>query len=553
MDDVPGLNFIGDLHGSSGLCEAARNTLDAMIASGIAARVVEVSYDDQRDPHIGSRYDHLLTGPAHPLNLIYYNINMFSRLSESVFAELTGGKYTSAFWLWELSELPELLWPQIDRVDEIWTPSRYVQELFLSVVDKPVTIVPLPIQLAVPDRADRARFNIPDSSYVFLFTFAAPSGFARKNPWAVVEAFARAFGRSQHGGPLLVMKVHHADLFKEGSRALRKAVEQVGGIFIEDAYTRSEMNELLACADVYVSLHRGEGFGLGMAEAMYLGKPVIATHYSGNTDFMNHVNSFPVSYYLRPISAEDHHYQPEYAALYKPGLLWAEPNVEQAATYMRYLYEHPEEGKQQGQRAQYYIRQYNSAEAVGNIIRSRLQQIDPARRYAGTSKYHRPGNSLPVQTYFFEFNESVPGWGWHGAEHVGPASNSFYTRWTADKRATFNVRNIATDHELKLEFAVERSIYPGQLLPDLRVSANGHWLSLTSAPDQGTLIYEGTISQSIAAEHAHEVWLVFEIDHTFCPHDLDPRNGDRRTLGVPFRWVRLSPLTPSPTQRSGRW
>lgn len=545
MNPISGLNFIGDLHGSSGLCEAARNTLDAVIAAGIPTSHVELSYNDQRDLHVGSRYDHLQKNPVYPVNLVYYNINMFPRLSEPSLAQLTNGKYTGAFWVWELPELPSSLWPQMDRVDEIWTASRYVQETCLSVVDKPVVVVPHPIQLTTPAHVDRAKFNIPDDCYVFLFTFAAPSGFARKNPWGVVDAFAKAFGGFRRGGPLLVIKAHHADTFKEGSKALRKAVERVGGLFIGDTYTRAEMNELLACADVYVSLHRGEGFGLGMAEAMYLGKPVIATHYSGNVDFMNHINSYPVSYYLRPITVEDHRYQPEYASLYKPGLLWAEPNIEQSATYMSYLYEHPEEGQQQGQRAQQYIRLHNSPGAIGNIIRERLQQIDPAQRHAGALEYRRVRRQAPAPTYFFEFDEFVPGCGWHGAEQIGSPPTSFYIQWMADKATTFDVQQIATGQGLKLEFAIEHSIYPGPL-PDLKVSANGYELPLTSILDHGTMIYQSIISRPMATERPQMVRLTFEVDHTFCPHELDSRNGDTRTLGVPFRWIRLSALTAAP-------
>ncbi len=96
-------------------------------------------------------------------------------------------------------------------------------------------------------------------------------------------------------------------------------------MLLTDHYTRLETNDLMACADCYVSLHRAEGFGLGLAEAMYLGKPAIATNYSGNVDFMTPENSYLVEYRLRKVVAEDHIYNPYGATVYKPGFLWADP------------------------------------------------------------------------------------------------------------------------------------------------------------------------------------------------------------------------------------
>lgn len=191
----------------------------------------------------------------------------------------------------------------------------------------------------------------------------------------MIEAFSRAFGRPEPNGPLLVLKAHHLGMFPELQEALRLAMARVGGILLEESYTREQMNSLLNCVDAYVSLHRSEGFGLGMAESMYLGKPVIGTYYSANTDFMTPENSYCVGYRLRPIVAQDHHFFPECARVYELGQLWAEPDIRQAALWMKYLYEHPDKGAQRGQLAVADIRSYCSPDVVAELIKGRLRQI----------------------------------------------------------------------------------------------------------------------------------------------------------------------------------
>ena len=112
-----------------------------------------------------------------------------------------------------------------------------------------------------------------------------------------------------------------------------------------------------------------------MAEAMALGKPVIETSYSGNTDFMTAENSYPVGYVLRQITEQDHQFQPECANVYRPGMFWAEPDIRQAAVWMQYLYENPGEGRQRGQKAAAEIRQLCSPAEIGRRIEERLRQV----------------------------------------------------------------------------------------------------------------------------------------------------------------------------------
>jgi glycosyltransferase involved in cell wall biosynthesis len=408
-DHASGVNLIGDLSLEGGLGEAARATVNAILRRGIPVSYVEVGhvayewdrsrarFPGQEPPGMSSQvrrepdvdqpsrdqarapdYLSLPRGNRNPINVLCCQPAIVRQVSDRRLDTLTGGKYTVASWVWELPRLPRQWLAQVSRVDEIWVPSRFVRESMLTAADTPVLIVPYAVDVHSSPPCDRAVFGIPENRYVFLFSFDARSHIGRKNPWAVIDAFQHAFGCPARDGPLLVLRARYLDLFPLGRRALERAVARVGGILLEEPYSRRQIDGLMRCADAYISLHRAEGFGLGIAEAMYLGKPVIATNYSGNIDYMTTENSYPVRYHLRPIAEEEHRYQPDPSsrAWYEPGQLWAEPDVTDAALWMEHLYHHQDEGRSRGQRAAAEIRRFCSPEVIGRLIDARLQEIE---------------------------------------------------------------------------------------------------------------------------------------------------------------------------------
>jgi glycosyltransferase involved in cell wall biosynthesis len=315
---------------------------------------------------------------------MFYNVNEFHTLSDEQLRDVTGGKYTIAYWFWELSELPEAYRKEARRVDEIWVASRFVQTSMQSATTMPVKVIPPPVEVG-PAAKSRQSFGIPEGRYVFLFNFSAASCNARKNPVGVIRAFEEAFGRvrvDSETGPLLVIKVQHLERFPELQSYLRSEVARVGGLLLEESYTKELMDSLLNVADAYVSLHRAEGFGLGMAESIALGKPVIATAYSGNIDFMTAENSYPVGYVLRQITEQDHEFQPVCATVYRPGQYWAEPDNQQAAVWMQHLYQNPGEGRERGQKAAADIKRLFSRAMTGKRIEERLRQIHQIQKIA---------------------------------------------------------------------------------------------------------------------------------------------------------------------------
>ena len=184
-------------------------------------------------------------------------------------------------------------------------------------------------------------------------------------PLAVIQAFKKAFVPRQN--VTLVLKSINHSAYPDHVRALGEAAAGFNVRFIDEHLRKSEVNSLLASCDCYVSLHRSEGFGLTMAEAMYLGKPVIATSYGGNMDFMNVNNSFPVRYDLVEITQD--------FVDYKKGSVWAEPDVDHAAELMQTVYGDREKAAGVGQAAADHIKRHFSPENTGAEIRKRLDLI----------------------------------------------------------------------------------------------------------------------------------------------------------------------------------
>jgi glycosyltransferase involved in cell wall biosynthesis len=242
------------------------------------------------------------------------------------------GRRIVGYWAWELPRLPRSWGPSFRYVHEIWVPSSFTRNAVAAATDLPVHVVPhpLPRQHATPNM--RAQFGLPADALVVLTAFHLGSAFSRKNPLAAVAAFRRAFGEAKN-------RVLAIKLVDNGAAQARQQIEQaIAGApnirVIDAALAAADMRGLLSAADIALSLHRSEGFGLVPAEAMQLGKPVVATGWSGNLDFMNDRNSALVSYALVPVREAD----PTFDA---GGQLWAEADIDHAADWLRRLAAEP--------------------------------------------------------------------------------------------------------------------------------------------------------------------------------------------------------------------
>lgn len=356
-----GVNVIGYLNDSMGLGESARFIVASLEAHSIP--VCKISIDSKSA--VPGKLPHL----PYAINLFCMDYHHTTTFLESLGWQKMQKFYNIANIFWETNLLPKERRVHWEYVDEIWVTSRYIQEHVSFASSIPVYRINQPVQFNLPENTpslSKELFAI-DSRYTFLFCFDFGSIFNRKNPLGVIEAFSKAF--PQADDVQLVLKSHQGGLYPDFAESLRKEVQKDSRIrWIDEMLSREKRYELMNGCDCYISLHRSEGLGLTMAEAMLLSKPVIATGYSGNLDFMHEDNSFLCPYTLVPIGPGNEPYP-------KKGF-WAEVDLDQAAYWMKYVKEHSVEANLKAKRGKEYLLKYHSFSYVGNQIAKRIKAIN---------------------------------------------------------------------------------------------------------------------------------------------------------------------------------
>ena len=250
-------------------------------------------------------------------------------------------------------------------LDEIWTATEFIADALRRDLTLPVFKMAPGVELPVFTPRTRAYFNLPQDKFIFLFVFAMSSIMERKNPIALTKAFRQAFGGDP--GVCLVIKTSFGELHPSALKDLLQAAEDAGVTVIDRVFTQSDTIALMQASDCYISLHRSEGLGLTMAEAMLLGKPAIATGYSGNVDFMTSTNSLLVDYKLVELT--------EKTEPYEPGARWAEPSIDHAAQLMRRVYQNRDWARRLGETAKADLRSLLSLEAAARRMADRLAEV----------------------------------------------------------------------------------------------------------------------------------------------------------------------------------
>lgn len=364
------MQVAGYFRGAMGTGEHARQLVGALRTQGVAISTTMLHPDGApEDEQLGRDLD-AAAGDAGTafggFTLLCANADMVPIVSGQLGREFFAGRYTIGFWAWEVSSFPEQFAGAFQHVDEVWVGSEHVREAVSALATVPVLAIPQPTSLtAAAERAD-APPGLPEG-FRFLFAFDYLSVFERKNPIATVEAFTRAFPPGS--GAVLIIKSlnhHHDPAAHERMRASAAAHPDIH--LIEERMTHADRDGLLNAADCYVSLHRAEGFGYTLAESMWLGKPVIATGYSGNVDFMTADNSYLVDHRLVPIGPGSEPYPADGR--------WAEPDVDHAARLMREVFDRPEGAARRGQRAAADIRASHSPVVAGAAMVRRLRVLE---------------------------------------------------------------------------------------------------------------------------------------------------------------------------------
>lgn len=284
------------------------------------------------------------------------------------------GNYQVIIPQWELERYPPIWAEQINSFDEVWAPSRFVARALDGAVSTPIGYVPLAVSPRLASFLPRRYFDLPESSFLFLFSFDFSSYKERKNPGAVIDVFEQV---CQRLGPVdirLVIKSSAPwpeERFQVREQQLLERIRHSPCadriIHISQLMTDNEVKNLIRCCDCYLSLHRSEGFGRGLAEAMYFGRPVIATGYSGNMDFMTAEHSYVVDYERIPVKKGEYpHHEDQ---------VWADPDLQDAVDHAIHVYHEQEQARSIGRAASRWIRTHFSYRAVGLQYRKRFDQI----------------------------------------------------------------------------------------------------------------------------------------------------------------------------------
>ncbi|MEM1724782.1 MAG: glycosyltransferase family 4 protein [Candidatus Aenigmatarchaeota archaeon] len=368
IEGLPGANLIGYAYAVLGMGEHVRNTAKALHGAGIPFGIYNFSIGvEGKEDRTLTLYGVVNNKNIHKANIFHINADQMLLAYTILGHEFFANKYNIGYWAWELSKVPADMAFAVNVIDEIWAPSRFIQEAFAEVTTLPVVHMPLLVELPEFKKLGKSYFGIPEESLMFLFIFDFLSYPARKNPYDVVRAFKIAFPKNEKD-VFLVLKTMYADINSDAWRILQDLIGGDNRIYvINSVMSQAEVYALIDACDCFVSLHRSEGFGRCIAEAMYLGKPVIATNYSGNTDFTLPDNSCLVDFKLIPVK------EGEYPG-YK-GQVWAQPDIEHAAFYMRKVYEDKSYREGIALRARNFILENYSVKAIGKNYAERLKNL----------------------------------------------------------------------------------------------------------------------------------------------------------------------------------
>ncbi len=337
--DPPAYTVVGYLRGNYGLSVAARNTVQALRASG--RTVLELPIDpagDRGEPSIGARPRATRDGQ---LNLFEIGPPELLFRSSQWRPGTDLGARNVCIPFWELPRVPLRWCRPLSAMDAVLAPTRFIASACAREIPED-RIIHYPQAVFLPSGIvpSRQKWGLPADATIFVVAFDAGSDIDRKNPWAAIDAFQRAFQAERDVRLVVKMKPWpQVPAFRAQAEAVRaRAGSDARVHIIDESLSYDDVLSLYASCDVMVSLHRSEGLGLHLMEAMSLGKVVVATNWSGNVDFMSTANSVPIGFRLVPLATA----HPSYATeLGRPGQVWAEASVEEAIEALRGLHADP--------------------------------------------------------------------------------------------------------------------------------------------------------------------------------------------------------------------
>lgn len=370
-----GINFIGYVEHALGLGETLRTLIRSYGVGLPDYSILPVSLPTCGEIELQEKADFVpryACNAPFPVNLVVGSAIEYAHLQRS-FPEAFADKYSIGVWFWEFnSHFP---WPQTTKqVDEVWTFSPVMEAALQENAPCSVKVrrmkYPLLCEWKIEQERSQVRkeLNWREETFVVFFNFDYASGRERKNTEGLLQAFALALkGKDAK----LILKVSREGAFQKDAKQVRELPQMLGiegqVEFVNAYWSKNKLMSVMSACDCYCSLHRAEGFGLGMREAMCLGLPVVGTAYGGNMEFMKEENSFLVPWEASCVSDD---FGP-----YKRGWHWAEPSVEDAAGYLRLLYENPMLRRKIGKQGRKDVLYRYSHEAIQRELRQWLDTM----------------------------------------------------------------------------------------------------------------------------------------------------------------------------------
>lgn len=366
----PDIDVIGYFRLALGVGEAGRLALRSLRSAGLDARGVAIALNSPSSVVPYEDEALLVQSARAPVQLFGVNADQLGYVFDHLDGRLRRDAYRIVAPFWELMGLPDAWLGAFDRVDEVWAPTRFIQIMLMRKLRKPVIRMPLTLEFKPPPPTPRSRFNLPQDKFLFFFSFDYLSFIERKNPEAILKAFKVAFyGRRAASPAALVLKTINSEKVPEKARILHDLLDSDPDVFLVDqTLSRDDTLGLIRSCDAVVSLHRSEGLGLLLAEAMVLGKPVISTDFSATTELVTPATGYPVDFRLVPVQEGEYPYH--------EAQVWADADVDHAAWQMRRVVAGGSAVSDKVAAARQHIHNHYGQAAVAKLQLRRLRMIE---------------------------------------------------------------------------------------------------------------------------------------------------------------------------------
>jgi glycosyltransferase involved in cell wall biosynthesis len=367
---INGINVAGYLRTESGVGAAARGYIRALQELDTPLALCDLSHlqGNRAKDQTVSRMDAVY---PYNVNLVCADVELHFAIMADLGENFFRDHYNVGIWAWELPRFPQRWYDRFAYYDEIWVGTSFIANALAPISPLPIVRIPPVLTVDSPGSREAGRRGLRAAAdeFVFLFVFDFHSHLERKNPLALIDAFKAAFAPTDR--VRLVLKCVNGDAAQLAMLRARAADYPIG--ILAGYWPGPRLRDLMAACDAYVSLHRAEGTGLTISDAMALGKPVVATGWSGNMDFMTVANSFPVQFEL--VEIEDN------VGPYRAGEQWAEPSIEHAAALMRSVVHNREDAEVRGRKGKRDLETQFSVQVLADLIATRLATVATRRRY----------------------------------------------------------------------------------------------------------------------------------------------------------------------------